>query len=77
MEFILNDEKYVTLDDVEKLVDMKETSIYNRVRFGHFPKPLKIKIGMAWKKSDIDAYIKSKQISPEKTREPKKGVGNE
>lgn len=64
MKFTINNEEYITLEEVEKLVGLKQTSINTRVRFGHFPKPVKFEIRMAWKKSDIDDYIN--KISSEK-----------
>jgi predicted DNA-binding transcriptional regulator AlpA len=57
MEFILENEEYLTLDEVEKLVDLKQTSIYTLVRFGSFPKPRKLEIRQAWKRSEIDLYL--------------------
>ncbi|MDR0580925.1 MAG: AlpA family phage regulatory protein [Holosporaceae bacterium] len=64
MKFTFDGQEYITLDEVEKLVEMKQTSIHTRVRFGHFPKPIKFEIRMAWKRSEIDSYL-------EKTREAK------
>jgi predicted DNA-binding transcriptional regulator AlpA len=57
MRFTVEGQEYLTLDEVEELVGMKQTSIHTRVRFGHFPKPIKLEIRMAWKKSEIDEYL--------------------
>jgi predicted DNA-binding transcriptional regulator AlpA len=59
MRLMIENEEYVTLDEVEKLVNMKQTSIYTRVRFGSFPQPLKFPTRMAWKSKEIEAYIDS------------------
>jgi predicted DNA-binding transcriptional regulator AlpA len=61
MEFSVNDEKYITMEDVEKLVGLKESSIYMRVRFGHFPQPIKWEVRQAWKKTDIEEYLQKAQ----------------
>ena len=62
MKFQINNETYVTLEDVEKMIDLKRTSISMLVRFCGFPKPEKIEIRKAWKLSDIEEYIeKSKK----------------
>jgi predicted DNA-binding transcriptional regulator AlpA len=58
MKLMIENEEYITLDEVERLVNMKQTSIYTRVRFGSFPQPLKFPTRMAWKKEDIDKYLK-------------------
>lgn len=62
MKLIIDNEEYLTLEELEKKVNLKETSIYMRIRFGDFPAPKKFKIRQAWKKSDIEEYL-------EKTRE--------
>ncbi|MDR2157706.1 MAG: AlpA family phage regulatory protein [Holosporaceae bacterium] len=59
MKFFVDNENYVTLEDVEKLVGLKESSIYMRVRFGHFPEPRKFEIRQAWKLSEIEEYIQN------------------
>ena len=61
MKFTISNEEYITLEEVEKLVKLRESSIYNRVRFGHFPKPVKLEIRMAWKLSEIEEYIESQR----------------
>ena len=62
MKFTIDNQEYITLDEVEKIVGMKESSIYNRVRFGHFPQPVKFEIRKAWKKSEIDAYLEKTRV---------------
>ena len=64
MKFKIDGEEYVDLDEVEKLVGMKQTLIYEKMRYDQFPKSEKKKIDITfkrerslWKKSDIDDYI--------------------
>jgi predicted DNA-binding transcriptional regulator AlpA len=57
MRFKVENETYITLDEVEKLVDLKLTSIYTRYTFGDFPKPINFEIRQAWKESDIEEYL--------------------
>jgi predicted DNA-binding transcriptional regulator AlpA len=57
MKFLVEDESYITLEDVEKRVGLKEASIGTLVRFGHFPQPIKFEIRRAWKESEIEEYI--------------------
>ena len=59
MKLIVDNEEYLTLAELEKLVGLKETSIAMRVRFSNFPKPVKLEIRQAWKRSEIEAYIKA------------------
>jgi predicted DNA-binding transcriptional regulator AlpA len=59
MDIFLDGEQYLTMKEVEKLVDMKESYIYALVKHGHFPQPTRIEVRRAWKKSDIEAYIES------------------
>ena len=53
--------KLLTIEDVIKLNIGKRTTIWKKVRDGHFPKP--IKLGEAssspvrWYQSDIEEYI--------------------
>ena len=57
MKLIVDNEEYLVLEEVEKLVGLKETSIAMRVRFSDFPKPVKLEIRQAWKRSEIEDYI--------------------
>ncbi|MDR2385576.1 MAG: AlpA family phage regulatory protein, partial [Tannerella sp.] len=63
MELTIKNEEYITLDDVESLVNMKQTSIYTLIKFGHFPKALKLPDRQVWKKSEVEAYIEKKKIT--------------
>ena len=66
MRFKIDGEEYIDLEDVEKLVGMKQTLIYEKMRYNAFPKPEKkqipttvtfVKKRSLWKRSDIEAYI--------------------
>ena len=57
MKLIVDNEEYLILEEVEKLVGLKEASIAMRVRFSDFPKPVKLEIRQAWKRSEIEDYI--------------------
>lgn len=57
MKLIVDNEEYLTLAEVEKLVGLKETSIAMRVRFSDFPKPVKLEIRQAWKRWEIEEYL--------------------
>lgn len=66
MKFKIDGEEYVDLDEVEKLVGMKQTLIYEKMRYDQFPKSEKKKIDITfkrerslWKKSEIDEYLES------------------
>jgi predicted DNA-binding transcriptional regulator AlpA len=66
MKFIVNNEEYLDLEDLEKLVGMKQTLIYEKVRHNKFPKPEKKQVKISflrkrslWKLSDIEAYLES------------------
>lgn len=61
MKLSIDNEEYMVLSEVEKAVKLKESSIAMRVRFGQFPQPVKLEIRQAWRKSDIEAYLREKQ----------------
>jgi predicted DNA-binding transcriptional regulator AlpA len=71
MKFTVDNEEYLDLKDLEKLVGMKQTLIYEKIRHNKFPKSEKKQVKITflrkrslWKRSEIDAYL-------EKTREEK------
>ena len=57
MKFFIDNEEYLPQEEVEKLLDIKQTSLNTLVRFGHFPSPIKLEIRKLWKKSDVDGYL--------------------
>lgn len=64
MRYTIDNEEYLDLSDVEELVGIKQTLIYERVRYGKFPKPREKKVDITfkrkrklWKKSEIEEYI--------------------
>jgi predicted DNA-binding transcriptional regulator AlpA len=65
MKIIFENEEYLSIEDVEKLVKQKPPTIDVKVRYGVFPKPIKLPVVKFWKKSEVEEYVK-------KTNEPKK-----
>ena len=53
--------KLLKLHEVAKLLNVCKSQVYNLVKQGYLPKPIKIgKRGSAWLQSDIDSWFKSK-----------------
>jgi prophage regulatory protein len=53
--------KLLKLYEVAKLLNVCKSQVYNLVKQGYLPKPIKIgKRGSAWLQSDIDSWFKSK-----------------
>ena len=47
--------------DVERLVRLSRTTIYQLMKTGNFPKPLRISAqAVAWRLSDIQAWVDSR-----------------
>jgi predicted DNA-binding transcriptional regulator AlpA len=68
MKFTIDNEEYIDLEELEKLVGMKQTRIYEKMRYNVFPKSEKKKIPITfvrkhslWKRCDIDEYLKKKK----------------
>ena len=70
MNFIIDNEEYLDLRGVEDLVGIKQTLIYEKIRYGQFPKSHDKKVETTitvkksrslWKKSDIEEYLKNKE----------------
>lgn len=61
MNFVIDNEEYLTQEEVEQKVGLKQTALNTLVRFGHFPKPLKLEIRKLWKKSDIETYLEEQK----------------
>ena len=53
--------KLLKLWEVAELLSVCKSQVYNLVKQGYLPKPIKIgKRGSAWLQSDIDSWFKSK-----------------
>ena len=53
--------KLLKLYEVAELLSVCKSQVYNLVKQGYLPKPIKIgKRGSAWLQSDIDYWFKSK-----------------
>ena len=53
--------KLLKLYEVAELLNVCKSQVYNLVKQGYLPKPIKIgKRGSAWLQSDIDSWFKSK-----------------
>ena len=61
MRFLIDNEEYLTQEEIEELIGLKQTALNTLVRFGYFPKPLKLEIRKLWKRSEVEAYIESKK----------------
>lgn len=68
MNFFIDNEEYVDSEDVQNLVGIKQTLLYEKVRYGQFPRPYEKKVDVTltfkrkrklWKRSEIEAYIES------------------
>ncbi len=54
-------QKLLKLYEVAALLNVCKSQVYNLVKQGYLPKPIKIgKRGSAWLQSDIDSWFKSK-----------------
>jgi len=51
------DDELLDLKDVIKKVKIKKSTIYDKIKKGEFPKPVKIGIRSLWPKSIIKKYI--------------------
>ena len=66
MKFEIDGEEYLDLREVEGLVGMKQTLIYEKMRYGQFPKHEKKPVvdtvkRSLWKRSEIEEYIESQR----------------
>ena len=53
--------KLLKLYEVAELLNVCKSQVYNLVKQGYLPKPIKIgKRGSGWLQSDIDSWFKSK-----------------
>ena len=63
MKIIFENEEYLSIEDVEKLVNQKSPTIDVKVRYGVFPKPIKLPVVKFWKRTEIESYIESTRKS--------------
>lgn len=59
------DEKFLRLPEVMKIARVGKTAIYNAIKAGRFPRPVKL-LGaraVAWKRSDLMAWMESRSTS--------------
>ena len=61
MDIIINGTKYLLLRDVSEMVGLKQSTLYEKMRYNHFPKPLKVDIRSIWKLSDINEYLEGRR----------------
>ncbi len=55
----MSDERLLKLRDVEALVALKRTAIYEMARAGRFPAPVKLSSRCArWKQSDVQRWLR-------------------
>lgn len=59
MKILIDNEEYLNIDDVEKLVGQKSTTIDVKVRYGVFPSPIKLPTLKFWKLSEIEEYLEN------------------
>ena len=68
MKFIIDNEEYIDLEDVIEMTGIKQTLLYEKMRYNSFPKPEKkqlpttvtfVKKRSLWKKSEINEYLES------------------
>jgi predicted DNA-binding transcriptional regulator AlpA len=51
---IVEGEKYLFLDELLKKIEISQSLLYVKMKYGNFPKPTKLRI---WKESEIDEYL--------------------
>lgn len=56
MKIVIDDVEYMTLEEVQEMLSTNKTSVYEKMRYNCFPKPLKLKARSLWKRSEIEAY---------------------
>lgn len=62
----MENEKLLRLADVEIVVGLKKSSLYNLINEGRFPKPVKLgKRAVRWRYSDLQKFISHLSSSEE------------
>lgn len=59
MILYIKGEKYLSVDEVEKLVGYKKSTINVKVQYNAFPKPQQLHFQRLWKRSEIESYLKT------------------
>lgn len=57
----MQNDKLLKLSDVEQTIKLKKDFIYNNIKKGTFPKPIKIGNASRWKMSEIQKWIEQLQ----------------
>jgi predicted DNA-binding transcriptional regulator AlpA len=57
MEIEINNELYISMDDVLEKVGFKEYRLYEEIRCGRIPRPYKSAPKSFWKVKDIEEYL--------------------
>jgi predicted DNA-binding transcriptional regulator AlpA len=52
----INGEKYLSLKEVLKVINISQASLYEKLRYNCFPKPFKPESRSFWKESEIEEY---------------------
>jgi len=55
----MNDDRLLKIRQVRELVPVSNSTIWQRVKAGTFPAPIKIGSGTFWKASDVQSYIQA------------------
>jgi prophage regulatory protein len=59
-------QRIIRLPEVRELVGLGKTAIYDKIKTGEFPKPLKLGRVSGWVESDVQAWINA-QITASRT----------
>lgn len=65
MQINIDGERYISVGEVEQLVGQKSSTIDVKVRYGAFPKPIKLPVVKFWKLSEIESYLSKSGKSAE------------
>ena len=56
----MSDQELLKLKDVLRIIPISKATLYNGIKEGRYPKPVKIGVkAVAWRKQDIDEYLRS------------------
>lgn len=66
MIVFIDNEEYLSIDEVMKLTGYKEDTINRKFEKGEIPRPVKFYTRNFWKESDIKSYLRSLKKSGEK-----------
>ena len=53
MKIIIDDEEYIDIDELTKLLERSKSSIYFDIKVGALPEPLKLKNVRFWKVKEV------------------------